>query len=132
MSLSNEQVLRKAVDCFVAGDMENLAALLTDDLAVHVPGSNQLSGDYKGKDEFFTGLIGKIMGLTEGQFALEPHDVLGSTTGDHAVGVYTMKATRGDKKLEWRHVNVYHVRDEKLAEIFFTPHDYEEWNEFWS
>ena len=131
MALSNVEVLRKAVDCFVRGDVEALGELLTDDFTVHVPGRNQLSGDYKGKEEFFNGLIGKIMGLTEGQFVLEPHDVLGSDT-DHAVGLYTLKATRNGKKIEWRHVNVYHVRDEKLSEVFFTPHDYEEWNEFWS
>lgn len=130
MALSNQQVLQKAVDCFVKGDMEGLTGLTTDDFTVHVPGTNQLSGDYKSRDEFFNGLIGKIMTLTEGQFALEPHDILGSD--DHAVGLYTLKATRGGKSIEWRHVNVYHVRDEKLSEIFFNPYDYDEWNAFWS
>ena len=132
MALSNEQVLRKAVDYFVKGDMEGVASIITDDFTVHVQGSNQLTGDYMGKDEFLNGLIGKMMGLTDGRFELEPHDVLGSTDGDHAVGIYTIRATRGDRSIEWRHVNVYHVRDEKLAEVFFTPHDYDEWNDFWS
>jgi ketosteroid isomerase-like protein len=130
MPLSNVQVLRKAVDCFVKGDVEGLRELLTDDFTLHVPGSNQLSGDYKGKDGFLNDFIGKVMSLTGGQFALEPHDMLGSD--EHAVGVYTIKATRDGNQIEWRHVNVYHVRDEKLAEIFYTPHDYAEWDAFWS
>jgi hypothetical protein len=128
VALSNEQVLRKAVDCFVTGDVEGLSALLTDDFVIHVPGSNQLSGDHN-KEAFFNDFIGKIMSLTNGQFQLTPHDILGSE--EHAVGVYNMKATREGSTLEWRHVNIYHVRDEKIAEVFFTPHDFPAWHEFW-
>jgi ketosteroid isomerase-like protein len=127
---SNAQVLTRAVEALTSGDMAGLAEVLNEDFVVHVPGSNQLSGVYKSRDEFFNGFLGKIMALTDGRFTLEPHDILGSA--DHAVGVYTFRATRGEKTFEWRHVNVYHVRGGRLSEVWQSPHDFEAWNAFWS
>lgn len=126
----NADVLRKALNAFVAGDMAGLTPLLAEDLQVTVPGTNQLSGTYKSRDEFFNGFLGKVMALTGGQFALEPHDVAESE--DHAVGMYTLRATRDGKTFEWRHVNVYHVRGDVIAETWQFPGDFEAWNAFWS
>ncbi len=125
-----EKVLRAAVTAMTTGDMDGLAAAFADDVVVHVPGTNQVSGDYKGKEELFAGFLGKLMSLTGGQVVLNPHDIIGSE--DHAVGIYTWTATRDGKTLEWRHVNVYHVRDGKIVEVWQHPFDFERWNEFWS
>jgi hypothetical protein len=125
-----EKVLRAAVNAMVTGDLDALPALFADDVVVHVPGKSQLSGDYKGKEELFNGFLGKLTSLTDGQVVLEPHDLVGSE--DHAVGIYTWTATRGGTTFEWRQVNVYHVRDGQIAEVWQHPFDAERWNEFWS
>jgi ketosteroid isomerase-like protein len=125
-----ETVLRAAVTAMVEGDVETLKTLIADDVVNHMPGTNQISGDYKGKDQFFADFFGKLMSLTGGQIAVKPHDILGNA--DHAIGVYTWTATRGDRRLEWRQVNVYHVRDGQLVEIWQHPFDFQRWNEFWS
>jgi hypothetical protein len=125
-----EKVLRAAVNAMTTGDVEGLPAFFADDVLVHVPGTSQLSGDYKGKEELFNGFLGKLMSLTNGEVVLEPHDIIGSE--DHAVGIYKWRATRDGKTIEWRHVNVYHVRDGQIVEIWQHPFDFEHWNEFWS
>lgn len=129
MARPNEEVMREAVGYFVKGDVESVMSMFADDVVLHIPGSTQVSGDHKGK-EGFQAFLGKTMELTNGQFQLTPHDILGSD--EHAVGIYNIKATRDGKDFEWRHVNVYHIRDEKIAEIFYTPHDFPAWHEFWS
>jgi uncharacterized protein len=125
-----EKVLRAAVNAMTTGDVEGLPAFFADDVLVHVPGTSQLSGDYKGKEELFNGFLGKLMALTNGEVVLEPHDIIGSE--DHAVGIYKWRATRDGETIEWRHVNVYHVRDGQIVEIWQHPFDFEHWNEFWS
>ena len=127
--MSDEQVIRDAVKAMQTGDMDGLGSLLDDAVVLHVPGDNQISGDYQGKQAFFEDFLGKMMSLTGGQFQLEPHDF--ASSGDHVVGIYNITATRGADAFSWRHVNVYHVRDGKAAEIWQHPGDVVGWNDFW-
>lgn len=125
-----ETVLRAAVHAVVEGDVETLTTLIADDVVNHMPGSNQISGEHKGKDQFFNDFFGKLVSLTNGQVTLRPIDILGNA--DRAIGVYNWTATRDGNTLEWRQVNVYHVRDGQIVEIWQHPFEFERWNEFWS
>jgi ketosteroid isomerase-like protein len=127
---ASDEVVREAVAGMTTGDMDRLGAMLSDDIVLHVPGSNQISGEYTGKEAFLGDFLGKLMSLTGGQFGLEPHEFLGS--GEHAVGLYNITATRDGKTFTWSHVNVYHVRDGKVTEIWQHPGDPFAWNDFWS
>jgi ketosteroid isomerase-like protein len=130
MASANEQVLRDAVKAMQTGDMDGLGALTDENVVLHVPGSNQISGDYRGRKAFFEEFIGKMMGLTGGQFKIEPHDFV--SNDDHVVGLYNITAGRDGKEFNYSHVNVYHVRDGKVAEIWQHPGDVVAWNDFWS
>lgn len=130
MAHKNEKLVREALKAFISGDVPALSGFLAEDLMVHVPGSNRLSGDYKSREEFLSGFVGTIMELTGGQFQLDPHDVVAGD--DHAVGIYNIRAVRDGKTIEWRHVNVYHIRDGSIAEVFQHPFEFEAWNAFWS
>jgi hypothetical protein len=125
-----EQVLRAAVDAMITGDLETLPTYIADDVTVHVPGTNRLSGEYKGRNELFDGFWGKLMALTDGQVVLEPHDIVGGER--HAVGIYTWRATRDGRTFEWRQVNVYHVTRGQIVELWQHPFDFERWDDFWS
>ena len=125
-----ETVLRAAVAALVGGDVETLKTLFADDVVNHMPGSNKISGDFKGTEQFFGDFLGTLMSLTDGQITLKPHDVLGNA--DHAIGVYEWTATRDGRTIQWRQVNVYHVRDGQIVELWQHPFDFERWNEFWS
>ena len=110
--------------------METLKTLFADDVVNHMPGSNKISGDFKGTERFFGDFLGTLMSLTDGQISVKPHDILGNA--DHAIGVYEWTATREGRMIEWRQVNVYHVRDGQIVELWQHPFDFERWNEFWS
>jgi len=126
----NETVIRSAVKAFLAGDLDGFLGYLTDDVIVHVPGTNLLSGDYKGKQDFVDRFVNTVMSLTGGAFGPAIHDVLANDT--HATGIYTFSATRDGKTLEWQHVNVYHLTGGKVAEVWWVPGNFEAWNGFWS
>lgn len=130
MAHPNEQVIRSAVAAFQQGNLDEFLGYLSDDLMVHVPGSNLITGDYKSKQDFVDRFVGTVMSLTGGQFRPEIHDVLGND--EHVTGIYTFTATRDGKTLEWPHVNVYHVADGKITEVFWVPANFEAWNAFWS
>jgi ketosteroid isomerase-like protein len=119
----NEQVVRDAVDAFKAGDVERFAGLLADNVVVHVPPGLPVSGDYRSRDEFLNGMVGKVVGALGGPPQIEVHDFVSSD--DHVVGLYTIRAQRGDKNYEWRHVNVYHVSGGKITEFWWSPFDQE-------
>jgi ketosteroid isomerase-like protein len=115
----NEQLIRQALDAFLAGNVEAFAQTLSDDFVIHIPGTHPLAGDYKGRESFLGEFIGRVMELTGGTLQIEVHDVLASD--DHAAGIYVFRAQRDGQSAEWHHVNVYHVRDGKIAEVWWNP-----------
>ncbi len=121
--MNKEQVLRQVYEAFGAGDMERLAELFAEDVVVHVPPGLPISGDYNSRDEFFSGMLGKVVDTLGGPPQLEVLDILASE--DHAVGLLHIRAQRDGTSYEWRHVNVYHIRDGQVTEFWWTPFDQE-------
>jgi len=113
----NEKILRAALDALAVGDAGALAEVIADDVVVHFPGASALAGDHRGRGA----LAAVVRALTGSGLEVEPHDVLASD--DHAVGIYRLRARRDGRSVEWRHVNVYHVRDGKIVEVWQHPFD---------
>lgn len=130
MAHPNADVIERALKAFQAGDQDTFVSLLADDIVVHVPGNSPLAGDYKGKQEFLTGFVGRAMEMTGGTISIERHDIVGGD--EHVVGIYTFSASRGDKSLSWRHMNAYHVRDGKVTEVWWNPFEQDEVDAFLS
>ena len=47
---ANAELFRRSYAAFQAGDLDTVRSLLADDVIWHNPGSNHLSGDYRGVD----------------------------------------------------------------------------------
>lgn len=122
----NEKVLRAALDALSAGDERAYADVVADEMVVHVPGRSRLAGDLHGRGVFGA----KVRELTGGALTIEVHDLLASDA--HAIGLYTMRVQCQDRSLEWRHVNIYHIRDGKIAEVWQNPFEQEAFDEFFA
>jgi ketosteroid isomerase-like protein len=120
MAHPNEELLRDATDKLNAGDMEGFLGLHTDDVVMHITGRNQLSGDYKGRQEV-GGVFQRQMQLLDGPPEFEVHDVFGSD--GHAVLLGTQRAKRGGKTIESNAAVVAHVTDGKFNEVWVVPTD---------
>lgn len=123
---NNEKVLRAALDAIASGDGQAFADVSADDLVVHVPGRSRLAGDLHGRGAF----AAKVRNLSGGTLSIDVHDVLGSD--DHAVGIYTMRVDCPDRSFEWRHVNVYHLRDGKIVEVWSNPFEQDAFDRFFA
>ena len=127
----NVEVLRQVYDAFGAGDTEAMDVLLADDAVWHVPGNNQMSGDYKGKEQIFGffARIGQTLG-EDGSFEIEVHDILAND--EHGVALVRPRGERAGKKVEGNAVQVYHLSGGKVTEFWGFPQDPAALDEFWS
>ena len=129
MAHPNEELLRNAYATFAGGDMEGYLKDCTEDFTFHVPGCNQVSGSYRGKDEFRR-LIGIVMKVTEGAFQEEVHDVLANDK--HGVVLALHRFKRDGEPKEYRTAHVYHIRGGKLAECWEQPQDQQIFDDAWA
>src|SRR5713226_7362004 len=97
MAHPNEELMRRGYEAFLGGDLGALNDLFADDIVWHVPGRNQMAGDFAGKDAVF-GQFAKLMELTGGTFKLEIHDILANDT--HAVVLVRATAEHDGRKLD--------------------------------
>ena len=129
MAHPNEETLRRGYDAFSNGDMEAVLGLFTDDVVWHIPGRNQISGDYRGKEEV-GGFFGKLMELTNGTFRVEVHDILAND--EHGVVLAKLTGERNGRTLNANDAQVWHIREGQLSEFWSQFFDFYSVEEFWS
>jgi len=114
----NADVVRRLYAARAAGDFEEVAELLADDIVWHEPGEFDYSGDHSGKAVVLA-LLRRLAAATGGTFSLEPGEVL--TTRQYAVTTVRWSAERGGTTAEGDEVAVYRVRGGQVAEAWFFP-----------
>jgi ketosteroid isomerase-like protein len=130
MAHPNEDLVRRGYAAFGTGDMAALDGLFADDVVWHVGGRGPLSGDYAGKDAVFA-YFGRLAEATGGSLRIDIHDVLAND--EHVVALTTTNAERQGKSLtDSTGVQVFHVRDGRVTETWFTPTDQYTSDEFFS
>jgi uncharacterized protein len=129
MANPNEELLRRGYEAFAAGDIEGVLAVFADDIAWHVGGESLISGDYDGHQEVL-GFLGRLVEITGGTFRLDVHDVLANDT--HGVALATAYAQRGDRTLDMRQVQMWHLAGGKATEFWTFAEDSAELDQFFS
>jgi ketosteroid isomerase-like protein len=129
MAHPNSDLLRQGYEAFDKGDLDTIRGLFADDIVFHVSGSHQLSGDYRGQDEVF-GFFGKIIELTGGTYKIDVHAIIADD--DHGVVLSSATAERDGRALSERSVDVHHIRDGKVAEVWTFDEDQQAVDEFFS
>ncbi|MEX2534796.1 MAG: nuclear transport factor 2 family protein [Trueperaceae bacterium] len=112
----NEAPVRAFFDAAAKRDINGIMECWADDVVLHYHGQNPVAGTYRGKQEVL-GAYGKMAQLTGGTFRrVELHDLL--ATDGHVVALARVGAEREGRSLEWNGIDVYHVRDGKIVEIW--------------
>lgn len=120
MTLPNEELARGEMEAALRGDFEGMLAHYTEDVILHYPGRNVLSGTYQGKDGLreWGCKIDKLLG-PGGSLTRTLHDILASDS--HAVQLVSVEARRTDgRSAHWNAAVVMHVRDGKINEIWLN------------
>ena len=128
MSHPNADLLRAHLEALAQGDIAQAMSFYSDDVVFHYPGRNPLSGDHRGKEQVLA-LMGRVMGMTDGSFRPEVHDILASD--DHVAALVTVHAARGGTEVAWQSVDLYHVRDGKISEHWVHEVDQALVDQFW-
>ncbi|MFP5320553.1 MAG: nuclear transport factor 2 family protein [Acidimicrobiia bacterium] len=129
-SLSVAAMVEGAYAGLAAGDASALAAALTDDVALHVPGTHPLAGEHRGVDGVLAFVAGTSAAADGGE-RIELVDVLAGR--DHVAALCRITATRpGRPPLDNRTVHLLGLRDGRIAEIWLHNFDDLSVNEFWS
>jgi len=112
--------IRDGYAAFAKGDFAVLTDLFAEDLLWHDSGRNQLSGDYRGREAVF-GLFGKLMEVTDGSFRIDLHALFADD--EHGVALVGLTASRGGRSIKVNAVDVMHLRDGKVTEVWAIPAD---------
>lgn len=112
---------------------KDLARYFDDESFFYVPGSTEISGEFKGK-EAVASLFVKMRELTEGTlrpFLKDSLDVMASE--HHCVLLDRLLAERPDgRRLDSQEAWVIHVNDNKLGNSFIYLGDPDSFDTFWS
>lgn len=130
MTHPNEDLLHEYDQAWLDGDLDKVRGMFTDDVLVEIPGRNQLSGTYRGKDELFGRYLAKVGELTELFQITESKAVLAKD--DIGVAIVGEKIARGGKTIEIDRLFVYGFRDGKISSITQYEDDQYQIDEFFS
>jgi ketosteroid isomerase-like protein len=114
---------------YAGGDDAPLRALLTEDVAWHVPGDNAIAGVYTGIEEVMA-YVGRRRDLAGRTFRMHPGEVL-SGDGEHVAVLTDGTATIDGVQRRWSTVGLYRLRGERIAAVWLLPLDPAAFDEVW-
>jgi len=120
MAHPNEELARSEMEATLRGDFEGMLDHYTDDVVLHYPGRNALSGTHRGKDGIreWARKIDELLGAG-GSLKRTLHDILASD--DHAIQLVSVEARRADgRSASWNAAVVMHVRDGRISEVWLN------------
>jgi uncharacterized protein len=115
MAHPNEDLLRRGYEAFAAGDIDTVLGIFADDIAWHIPGESQISGDLHGHEQVLD-FFGRLIGLTDGTFRLDVEQILANDT--HGTVLCTAYAARDNRELVMREVHSWRLAGGKATEFW--------------
>ena len=125
----NLQLVKALLAAFATRDWPAIRSILAQNVVFHFPGDNTFSGDYKGREQSLE-LLARIAAWTEGSLRVKLHDVLANE--QHGVLLYTVSAKHLDKVTSYRYIDIYHFREGEIVEVWGTPLDAPDFDDFYS
>jgi ketosteroid isomerase-like protein len=130
---ANVQLLRAFHDAqnqfYAGGDQAPAGAMLTADVAWHVPGRSAIAGDYRGKEEVLRYFAARRE-LARATFRITVRDVIADD--DRAVIFAGGTVERGGRNLDWETVSVFRIAAGRIAECWVLPYDQYRFDDIWS
>ena len=116
--------MREGLEAFNRGDVQGFADLIAEDVVWHQSGAETV----RGKQAMAQSLPG---GEVDWDITADVHDVVAND--EHAIALVEAHATRGDgRKLDYRTVEIMHIRDGKLSERWAFSDDTQRIIDFFS
>jgi ketosteroid isomerase-like protein len=110
----NVALVRESFGAMERGDLEWLDEHMSDDIVWHIGGNSSAAGTINGKDA-----VRQMMApAVSDTMKVDVHDVVGGD--DHVVvlGTAVVTGPRSGKSVEYNYVNIFHVADGKVTEVW--------------
>ena len=120
---------RRAADAFRAGDLDELATTIGEDVVWHLPGTSWMARDFEGRSALLE-YLQEIMLRTSGTFKLRDAYVSGSD--DHVLAAQHFGATVDGEERFFDVSSVMRFRDGRQIERWFHIHDQTAFDEFFA
>jgi ketosteroid isomerase-like protein len=122
--MNADEVMRQYTDAWGRGEPEMAFGFYAEDVVMHLPGRGRLAGAHQGKAAVVA-VIQELLARTDGTAVSV--EVLDRLVSDSGVALVLREVvTRGEKTLDIRRVNVYRVRNGKIADIqIFEANQYD-------
>ena len=115
---------------YTEGEPAAVRALLSDQIAWHVPGTSPIAGSYHGRDEVIEYMLARGQ-LADGTFRIHRLDVL--TGKGETIAVLTDgEATIDGADRRWSTVGLYRLEGGQVAECWLLPLDQAEFDDIWT
>lgn len=109
----DEDSIKQLIEAFNQRNLEPGSKLFSEDVVLHCPGKNRISGDYHGKNGVVE-LWEKQISLTNETFRAE---TLAVSQGEgNLVLVIEISAQANNQQFSWRRVNHYKVVEGRVVE----------------
>ncbi|GAA2144258.1 nuclear transport factor 2 family protein [Kitasatospora kazusensis] len=123
-------LVRTGYEAFSRGDLETLRGMMTTDCTQHVPGTHQMSGDFKGVDAVL-GYYGRLAAETNGTFRAELQKLLVDGRG-HVMSIHRITAERAGRTLDQVGGIVFRILGEKITDLDECLEDPAATDAFWA
>lgn len=130
MAHPNEDFVRDGFAAHARGDLAALQAqFFAPDIRWHFPGRGEHAGDYDGAAAVAQ-VFANLAARSGGTHRIELHDVIASD--EQVVALHTTRAERPGRKLEISAIQVFRIRDGRVAEAWTYHQDSYAFDEFWA
>ena len=123
----NVTLVRDMFAAMERGDVQWLEDHTSDEIVWHTGGNSRAAGVRRGKDE-----VRALMTETAdpGAMKVDVHDVIGNDDHTVVLGTAVVTAPSG-KSVEYNYVNVFHVADGKVTEVWGLAENDAETDPIW-
>jgi len=112
--------IRAGYGALSRGDVAVTNDLFAEDMVLHATGRNQITGEYRGRDEVYR-VLAKLAEITGGTLHYDVHAVFADD--EHGVALVTAKGSRDGQTGEFDVAHVARLRDGKIVEFWDCPYD---------
>jgi ketosteroid isomerase-like protein len=120
----------RARGTFDEADTTIILNAFTDDAIWHMTGNSAWAADIQGKEN----LLAQWRAVAEASgdsFRVELHEMFADD--DHAIGVSTIRARNGERTMEMKEIQVFHLTPEgKISEFWGIVQDQDALDAFWA
>jgi uncharacterized protein len=127
--MNNTNIAREYFEAVQTGDMATLAKLIDEKIVWHQPGSNQFSGERRGRNAVFE-MLGAMMQFTAGTFAIDKvYSIMGN--GELVAASIHFSARRDSNSVSMDGVDVLRIKDGAIVEAWLFSSNQAAEDEFW-